>query len=205
MPCPSGLRRFIPPSSDLSMFPAFKEWSAIVEALGSGQQTIILRKGGISEGRGGFDAARAGRFWLFPTRFHAQREKTKPAAARFFTDDPDAAPTITLRYYADIVRHAFLADWPAVAALDPHHFWTEAAVREKYDWARPPGLHAFVVRVRRLDTPVSLPLSPEMGGCKSWIDLPAGFDAFPARPALDDDVFAARLRGLERLCPALAG
>jgi hypothetical protein len=32
----------------------FKEWALVCEALGRGEQTIILRKGGIAEGRGGF-------------------------------------------------------------------------------------------------------------------------------------------------------
>ena len=31
---------------------AFKEWAIVVDALGRGEQIIILRKGGISEGRG---------------------------------------------------------------------------------------------------------------------------------------------------------
>lgn len=173
------------------MFPAFKEWHAIVEALGSGEQTLILRKGGIAEGRGGFDAARAGRFWLFPTRFHAQVDKTKPAAARFFAAPP-ADGAITLRYFADITRHAWLSDWTSVAALDPHHLWTEAAVREKFDWARPAGLHAFIVRVHRLGTPISVPPDPGQGGCKSWIDLPYSPDDYASAPVLGDAAFALK-------------
>jgi hypothetical protein len=33
---------------------AFKEWAIVCEALGRGGQSIILRKGGIAEGREGF-------------------------------------------------------------------------------------------------------------------------------------------------------
>ena len=40
------------------MFPAFKEWHVVVEALAAGEQILLLRKGGIAEGRGGFDPAR---------------------------------------------------------------------------------------------------------------------------------------------------
>ena len=32
----------------------FKEWALVCAALGSGAQTLILRKGGIAEGRAGF-------------------------------------------------------------------------------------------------------------------------------------------------------
>lgn len=174
------------------MFPAFKEWHVIVEALGSGEQLLILRKGGISEGRGGFAAAR---FWLFPTQFHAQSEKTKPAAARFFPASPDdAADTVTLRYFADIIRHSFLSDWPSVAALDPHHLWNESAVREKFDWSRPPGVHAFIVRVHRLAVPLTIPLTPDIGGCKSWIDLPYSPDHYASDPTLDEAAFALKSR-----------
>lgn len=179
-------------------FPAFKEWHVIVEALGAGEQILILRKGGIAEGRGGFQLS-ASRFWLFPSRFHAQLEKTKPAAARWF-DTAAASPAdpshVTLRYFADVVRSAFLSDWSVVSRLDPHHLWTEASVRERFDWSRPAGLHAIVVRVHKLATPLTLPVTAEMGGCKSWIDLPAAFDAQPSAPVLDEPAFQTHLAAL---------
>src|SRR5512138_2779668 len=51
---------------------AFKEWAIVVDALGRGEQILILRKGGIAEGRGGFRPEHT-RFLLFPTAFHEQR------------------------------------------------------------------------------------------------------------------------------------
>src|SRR5579884_3277142 len=66
-----------------SMRAAFKEWAVVVDALGRGEQILILRKGGISEGRGGFKLEYP-RFLLFPTLFHQQRESVIPSAqARF--------------------------------------------------------------------------------------------------------------------------
>jgi hypothetical protein len=174
--------------------PAFKEWQVITEALGSGEQIIILRKGGIAEGRAGFQVE-AQRFWLFPTQFHAQREKTKPAAAGCFPPESpaaDAPATVSLRYFADLVGTCFLDNWNAVAALDAFHFWTEAAVREKFEWDQPPGLHVLVVRVHRVHTPVTLKLTPEMSGCKSWIDLTPDFNSQPSSPVLDDAAFSLR-------------
>ncbi len=191
------------PADATAAFPAFKEWAAVVAALGAGAQTLILRKGGIAEGRGGFDPTRAARFWLFPTAFHAQREKLKPAAAPFFPAEASApsassassalAPTATLSAYADLIEHRFLTAWDAVAALDPHHLWTEAAVRERHAWSQPAGLHLLVVRVYRLHTPVGLPAGLDLGGCKSWIDLPLGDPAArPATTALSSAEFAHR-------------
>lgn len=195
-----------PSATTFATFPAFKEWQVITEALGSGEQIVILRKGGIAEGRAGFQVE-AKRFWLFPTQFHAQREKTKPDAAKWFppaaTGPGAPAPvTITLRFFADVTHTAFLTRWEDVAALDPFHVWTEAAVREKFEWDQPPGLHVLVVRVHRLRTPLALPLTPDMGGCKSWIHLPCDFASIPSDPVLDDPAFTLRLAPLLRLLPS---
>jgi hypothetical protein len=186
--------------------PAFKEWHVIVEALGAGEQIVILRKGGLSEGHAGFQIE-ASRFWLFPTHFHAHSLKTKPEAARWFprSRSSSEAPVGTgvpptgsalLCYFAHVVHSAFLTDWAAVVRLDPHHFWTEATVRERFDWSKPAGLHALVVRVHTLATSLSLPLTSAMSGCKSWIDLPCDLDAYPSTPVLSDEIFAARSAAL---------
>ena len=50
----------------------FKEWAVVCEAMGRGRQSIILRKGGIAEGREGF-SFKYPEFFLFPTWFHAHR------------------------------------------------------------------------------------------------------------------------------------
>jgi hypothetical protein len=176
------------------MTPAFKEWHAIVEALGAGAQTIILRKGGIAEGRGGFRVA-ANRFWLFPTEFHAQREKTKPTAAPFYpAASGPAASTVTLRFFAHLVESAFVGDWSTIAGLDPYHLWTEATVRERFDWAKPPGLHVFIVRVHRLSEPIIIEATPEMAGCKSWVELPVSPAEVECAPVLSNEEFTAKTR-----------
>src|SRR5882672_3451390 len=64
---------------------AFKEWAIVVGALGRGEQIIILRKGGISEGRGGFTIEHP-EFLLFPTLFHQQRASVLPTVQPRFDD-----------------------------------------------------------------------------------------------------------------------
>ena len=64
---------------------AFKEWAIVCEALGRGRQSIILRKGRIAEGRGGF-SFRHREFFLFPTFCHEQPEKVREAGRRGGTD-----------------------------------------------------------------------------------------------------------------------
>ena len=57
---------------------ALKEWATIVNALENGDQTVLLRKGGILEDSSGF-VVESEKFFLFPT-FEHQENKTPQAA-----------------------------------------------------------------------------------------------------------------------------
>src|SRR5207247_10512078 len=57
---------------------AFKEWAIVVDALGRGEQIVILRKGGINEGPGGFQVEHQ-HFLIFPTIYHQKRENVVPS------------------------------------------------------------------------------------------------------------------------------
>jgi hypothetical protein len=180
--------------------PAFKEWQVIVAALAAGEQSLLLRKGGLAEGRGGFDSAHAERFWLFPTQFHAQLDKTKPALARHWTTPCDETPAspVMLTAFAEVIHQQFITDWPIIVALDPFHGWTEAAVREKFEWGPSPGVHALIVQVHRLNTPIRLDRTPAMAGCKSWIELPLAFDDYAGSPVVPHYAPTALLAALGR-------
>jgi len=177
--------------------PAFKEWEAIVEALGQGAQIVILRKGGIAEGRHGFQA-RHPKFWLFPTAYHQQWEKTKPELTRFLAPNAARAATdpITLQYFAEVTDTVYLDTWEKVARLDDTHFWGETILRERFNYAdRPgmePGLHLLIVRVSRINLPHKLAPSKEYDGCKSWIDVPANWEHDIATHVVKTEEFATR-------------
>ena len=84
---------------------AFKEWAVVIDALGRGDQILIFRKGGVAEGRGGFQVDHP-EFLLFPTRFHQQRESVLPAAQeRFDRMAPDVSKKSILRleYIARVI------------------------------------------------------------------------------------------------------
>src|SRR4026208_1955968 len=90
---------------------AFKEWAVVVDALGTGEQIVILRKGGISEGRGGFQVEHPS-FLLFPTLFHQQRESVISSAQQRYDV---IAPTLP---GADKLRVEFFAELIAWERLD---------------------------------------------------------------------------------------
>src|SRR5580704_12775309 len=111
---------------------AFKEWALVVDALGHGRQIIILRKGGISEGRGGFQMEHA-RFLLFPTLFHQQRESVIPSAqARFDVIAPSfpAPDKLRLEFFAEVVQAKQLHSLAEANALHGQHFWRNEVIAE---------------------------------------------------------------------------
>lgn len=181
---------------------AFKEWVIVVDALGRGEQIVILRKGGIHEGKGGFQVEHP-RFWLFPTLFHQQRECVVPSAQARFDE-------IRLRTSAatENVRIEFLgevADWRRIESLEQahalrgQHIWRDEVIAERFEWGRSKDIFALAVRVFRIPEPVELPMVPSYGGCKSWIDLDADLPTKEAAPVLNDAAFAEKLERFRKV------
>jgi len=144
----------------------FKEWALVCEALGRGEQTVLLRKGGIAEGREGF-GFREAEFYLFPTFFHEQIEKVRSAVAEI----PKAREgEVEIRYFAKVEAQKEITSWPVAAALEPFHILQESVVRERFDYKQS-GLHVALVRVFRLAPSWIIPDAPAYGGCRSWVKL----------------------------------
>ena len=122
---------------------AFKEWKLICDLLGQGKQSIILRKGGIAEGREGFQFKHPD-FFLFPTFFHEQAEKVRldeePSMESMELEgSADAArDEISISLFAHTDFHKILTEYQQVVRLKPFHFWDEAEVRKRFDWEEKP-------------------------------------------------------------------
>ena len=174
---------------------AFKEWAIVVDALGRGEQIVILRKGGISEGSGGFQVDHP-EFLLFPTLFHQQRDAVlAPAQQRYDAIAPHLPTTEKLR----IEFLAKVAEWRRVDALADaerlrgQHIWRDEVIADRFEWGRTKNIFAIAVRVLRLPTMIELPMAAAYAGCKSWIELERDVDVRGATPVLDDKAFAAKL------------
>lgn len=166
---------------------AFKEWAIICQELGAGRQSVIIRKGGIAEGRDGF-AFQHDRFCLFPTWFHEQVAKTTLPADTALPPEPGDELEISLA--ATLDAKWFVTDRAVLAALRPYHVWSEDAVEERYLYEGNAGVHVALVRIFRLTPPRLLQIEKKFGGCRSWVTLP-GAEGAPLEPVLTDDRHAA--------------
>lgn len=158
----------------MSAIIAFKEWANVCEALYTGQSALILRKGGIHEGRGGFEF-KHNEFFLFPTWFHTQNDQlswTPEKPERFQFPPEEERTSVDIDGFATLEQVWKLTDWEQVAALAPLHVWSESIVRERFVYDDETCLNVALVRAYKLPATWSFPYAKSYGGCRSWITLP---------------------------------
>ncbi len=177
---------------------AFKEWAAVCAALLSGKQSLILRKGGIHEGRDGFRVEHP-EFWLFATGFHQHAEALANDAAAFAETPPPSDGTVCLPGYAVVEAVEEIHDPLILPRLAGCHIWSDRTVDERFHY-RTPGLFALIVRVYRPETALILPDSSHFGGCRSWVDLPSELPTTDLVPVTNDADHHARVVRLRQLC-----
>jgi hypothetical protein len=172
---------------------AFKEWAVVCAALGEGRQSLILRKGGIHEGAGGFQPDHH-EFWLFPTYEHEQAEElideARPLLERAERARPDAG-IVQIEHYAVVEDVMQIRDAIVLPSLAGLHIWSARTVEKRFHYRRP-GLFLLVARVYRVGTPFEMPNSPHFAGCRSWVELPIGLATEALEPVLSDDEFRRR-------------
>jgi hypothetical protein len=172
-----------------------KEWAIVCEAMGRGEQSIILRKGGLAEGRAGFGFHHP-EFFLFPTFFHEQIVKVRLNAAEL----PVARKgEIEIRYFAKVIAAAHIIEWKVAAELEPLHILEPSVVRERFDYDKAPGLHVALVRVFRLAPSWVFPDVSSYGGCRSWVTLPEGPLEARFEPVLTDEEHQGRVEKFHAL------
>jgi hypothetical protein len=179
---------------------AFKEWAAVCEALAAGRQAIILRKGGIHEGREGFRVQHE-RFWLYPTNFHQQAECLSPDAAEFIRRAAQSRPAsgqVPIRLLADVHAVHELPTEASALRLAGEHLWSAATVRQRFAYRRP-GLCLLVMRIFARSEAVLVTESAAMAGCKSWVELPEAISTDGLAAVLSDAEFAERVARIEGL------
>lgn len=167
----------------------FKEWALVCDAIGRGEQSVIIRKGGIHEGRHGFRFEHE-EFFLFPTLFHEQVERTRlpPGTALPAAD----AGTVAVSVWVRVEWTQLVTDLEAVRALAPFHVLRDEIVEERFRYDEPQGVNVAFLRAWRLAPEWKFPSAPKYGGCRSWVTLPDPPEGLSRSAALEEPAHAAR-------------
>lgn len=171
---------------------ALKEWAVAVRALGTGDEILLPRKGGIAEKQ---FIVEHEEFYLYPTYEHQQlgqlQERYHAALERELAAPRDpAVARITL--WARVIEAYPVTDEVTARALAPHTFWTPAYILERLRWRPAKPLYALLVRAYRLAPPRDLPVLDSYGGCRSWLRLSSSLGGTPLEPVLGAAEFEQR-------------
>jgi len=167
---------------------ALKEWAVTVRSLAQGQQVLLLRKGGIHEEGKDFRVIHP-EFLLYPTYEHQREDLLKPehqlTLSRILSDAPRSA-TITFSHWARAAEIIEVSDQDKVDALSPHHIWADQYARSRLHWKPMLPLSIMLLRVYRMEQPVTVPFIPEYGGCTSWVEVIPTINLGNRQPVLTD-------------------
>ena len=159
------------------MMLALKEWSIICKALEDGNQTILLRKGGILEYKKGFEISQKS-FMLYPTLEHQGAEYLQPKYLHTYDlilgankSEEIQSNTNTLRSIARIEAIQEFHDHEVLPELEKYHIWNEKYVNMRMNYNPKKPMNALLLRVYKLPQPITIDVNPEWAGCKSWIDI----------------------------------
>ena len=193
------------------MFPshcqaALKEWAVVVRALGQGDQILLLRKGGISEVGKHFKVAYP-EFLLYPTLEHQKPELLKEDNQQHLRDllaQGQDTSNISFAHWAKTEDVIELSEEEQLGLLSPHHIWSENYAQSRLRWKPRHPLSAMLLRVYRMETPVSVPYQAYFGGCKSWVELGQDVALGDLTPVLGDAAFSAQVDAIKGVLETVA-
>jgi len=155
----------------MSLF-GFKEWKLICDVLETGSQSVILRKGGISEGKRGFQWLHR-EFFLFPTYFHEQADQLNLGEDAQIPDIPTKeADEVEIRLFAEIEETWEIDSLETALSLQDLHTWQPQVIEERFGYGENDGISLALLKVHRLAAPWTLANRKGFGGCRSWLGLP---------------------------------
>ena len=172
---------------------ALKEWHIVCQALETGRQMILLRKGGILEASTGFELEHP-QFLLFPTYLHQNLAMLKPEFQAGFQAHSSEPAAITLSCAAQVTDIIRLKYREQMDKLNAEHIWTPPLIDMRFNYKPQNPLYLLIVRAYKLQKSIAVQNTPAYAGCKSWVPLESPVQIAGAGAVLDDAIFARRSR-----------
>lgn len=154
------------------MMKALKEWATVITALENGDQTVLLRKGGILETASGFKVEEK-KFVLFPTYEHQDNSSLKSQFYRYLADVREQRLKEgfnKITSYAEVLAEKDVSSMKKIEELSQFHIWSDSYMVERMNWMPQKPMIAIFLKVYKT-IPIEIPVLPEYHGCKSWIEL----------------------------------
>lgn len=149
-----------------------KEWATVEKALDAGEQTVLLRKGGILETASGFEVE-AKRFLIYPTWEHQTKENIRKPFRYHLDDVSRPEPGYNrISHLVEVLAQADVSSEDTVCKLEPFHIWSRSYISSRRNWQPERPLKAIFLRAHRIK-PFVIPIDSSYAGCRSWLEMDA--------------------------------
>ncbi|MFQ6024906.1 MAG: DUF1802 family protein [Nitrosopumilaceae archaeon] len=172
---------------------ALKEWASVVKALENGNQTLLLRKGGILETASGFELE-SRKFLLYPTFEHQDLDSLKSQFHGYLADVRENQPRKgfnKISSYAKVIEECDVSLKEKIENLSPFHIFSDSYIEQRMNWMPEKPMKVIFLRVYKIKESET-PVLSEYQGCKSWIDINENFE--DGKPVLSDAEFSKKLK-----------
>ena len=179
---------------------ALKEWAITVEALASGTQIMLMRKGGIHEENKDFRIIHD-EFLLYPTYEHQKPELLKQPYRENLQELLSAnrdENSIEFSKWAKVHEVIEISNQDKIESLYDFHIWTDEYAQGRLNWKPMVPLSIILVRVYDLSLKTSVPFIPEYQGCTSWVDIIPAIDMENKTPVLSDEAFEVKANEIKK-------
>ena len=105
----------------------------------------------------------------------------------------DQADFVTLSVYATVTDIISIDKKPQVLGLDRFHIWMPEYVENRLSWKPTHPLQLLLLRCHRLISPISVPVMPDYGGCKSWVELIDEYPLGESRQVIPENQFQRKV------------
>lgn len=175
-----------------------KEWAVTIDAIARGEQTILLRKGGIREDGKHFKIEQE-QFFLYPGHFHEGESLLKPEKRDLLnsTEPDDFESVVDLAVFAEIEEVIEVSTENEVKALNQFHIWSDEFAEKRFNWKPLHPLNLIIVRGHVLQQPQALLVMPDYSGCKSWVEFIEDYPVGVTTPAIPERRFRAQVAAIK--------
>jgi hypothetical protein len=170
---------------------ALKEWASVLEALGRGEQLLLIRKGGLIEPGSGFELVTRS-FVFYPTFEHQTVNFLRPEhRGAFDAAMARRAPAGQVRFeLAGLAINSMETNDPGIVErLRPFHVYNEDFLKQRLKWQPDMPLVLAIIRAYRLAAPAVVAADPAYAGCKSWVELSQPVGLRGATPVVPEAEF----------------
>lgn len=173
---------------------ALKEWAVCIEAMASGEQVVLLRKGGILEETREFRLEETS-FYFYPTYEHQREDLIKSQYRDMLKGTLEGVEIppkqVTITHMAHVVDDICIRDdLAALQKVAPYHILAHDYAKDRLLWKSEEPLHILVVRAYKLTEPKTIEVDSEYAGCRSWLALKQPITDTDFEPVLSSVKFA---------------